>query len=138
MLSNPDAGWCNVKIGDFEGEASYLTDIPFVCLNSFIQYLTKGNNINSISMYFDEEGTEFFLVCDYYITYIIIERDETPELKYYNNIGIKQLANELIKDLERDFDSWVKWDCCGEEEPEEGRSDELKLKIEELKKLVKE
>lgn len=135
MLSYPEHGWCNVEIGDFVGSASYLGDIPMVCLETFIQYLTKGNNINSASIYFDEEGTEFYVVFDYYSTYIIIERNEKPELKYFNNIGAKQLANEFVNDLERDFDKWVDWECY--HDIPKSRSDELRLKIEELKQLIK-
>lgn len=136
MISNPDAGWCNVKIGDFEGVASYLTDVPFNCLVAFTQYFDRSNNINSVSVYFDEEGTEFYTVFDYYSTYIIIEREEKPELKYLNDVGIKQLAKELIEDLERDFDKWVDWKCYGE--PQDGRAEELRLGIEKLKQLLKE
>lgn len=136
MLSNPNAGWCNVKIGDFEGVASYLTDVPFNCLAAFIQYFERNNNINSVSVYFDEEGTEFRVVFDYWSTYIIIERDENPELKYIDNVSIKQLSKELIEDLERDFDCWVNWECY--DEPEEGRADELRLGIIKLKKLMEE
>ena len=136
MLSNPKHGWCNVKIGDFKGVASYLTDVPFNCLAAFIQYLDRSSNINSVSVYFDEEGTEFYTVFNYCNTYIIIEREENPELKYLNNIGIKQLANELIEDLERDFDKWVNWECY--DEPKEGRAEELRLGIIKLKQLKEE
>ncbi|MBU5331737.1 hypothetical protein KQI61_05970 [Anaerocolumna aminovalerica] len=136
MLSNPEHGWCNVKIGDFEGVASYLTDVPLNCLAAFIQYFDRSSNINSTSVYFDEEGTEFYIVFDYYSTYIIIERKEKPELKYIDDIGIKQLAHELIEDLERDFDKWVDWECY--DEPEDGRSEKLRLGLIELKKLMEE
>lgn len=136
MLSNPEHGWCNIKIGDFEGVASYLTDVPFNCLAAFIQYFDRSSNLNSASVYFDEEGTEFYTVFDYYSTYIIIEREEKPELKYLDDVGIKQLANELIEDLERDFDCWVKWECY--DDPEEGREDKLRLGIEKLNQLMKD
>jgi hypothetical protein len=134
MLRYPEHGWCKVEIGDFIGDASYLMDVPFNCLNSFITYFTKGNSINSIAIAFDEEGTEFTVVSSFDGTFIIIERGNEPELKCYQNINIVKLANELIEDLKRDFDGWVNWECYGE--PEEGRAEELKNAIEELKKLV--
>lgn len=138
MLSNPKHGWCNVEIGDFVGTASYLNDVPFNCLNSFITYFTKGNYINCIAVSFDEEGTEFTIVSSYDGTYIIIERGSEPTLKHYYNIDIKLLANELIEDLERDFDAWVRWECFDDYEPEKSRVEELRSKIEELRQLIKE
>lgn len=135
MITNLKNGWCRVKIGDFEGEAGYLTDIPFNCLTAFIQYFDRSSNMNSVSVYFDEEGTEFYTVFDYYNTYIIIDREDKPELKCID-ICIKQLSKELIEDLERDFDAWVNWECY--DEPEEGRAEELRLGIIKLKKLVEE
>lgn len=138
MLSNPSAGWCDVKIGDFEGVASYLTDVPFNCLAAFTQYFDRSNSINSVSVFFDEEGTEFYTVFDYYNTYIIIERNEEPELKYIDNIGIKQLANELIEDLERDFDAWVNWTYLDDDDYDKNqRIYELRTKIDTLKELIK-
>jgi hypothetical protein len=136
MLSNPEYGWCNVKIGDFIGNASYLMDVPFNCLNSFITYFTKGNDINSVAIAFDEEGSEFTVVSSFDGTFVIIERDEFPSLKHFYDINIKQLANELTEDLERDFDKWVDWECY--DEPEEGREEKLRLGIEELKQLVQQ
>lgn len=138
MLSNPSAGWCDVKIGDFDGVASYLEDVPLNCLDAFIQYFDRSNSINSVSIFFDEEGTEFYAVFDYYNTYIIIERNEEPELKYIDNIGIKQLANELIKDLERDFDAWVNWTYLDDDDYDKNqRIYELRTKIDTLKELIK-
>lgn len=138
MLSNPECGWCNVKIGDFIGSASYLMDVPFNCLNSFIIYLTRGNSTNSMAIAFDEEGSEFTVVSSFDGTFVIVERGNEPTLKQYSNIDIKLLANELIEDLERDFDAWVNWECCGDYKPEDGRSEELRFGIEKLKQLLKE
>jgi len=134
MLKCPENGWCNVEIGDFVGTASYLTDVPINCLESFIQYFTKNNGVNSSSIYFDEEGSEFFLVLDYYCTYIIIDRNVNPELKYFDDIGAKQLAQELIEDLERNFEKWVDWECY--HDPDKVRAELLRNKIDELKMLI--
>ena len=45
MISNPHAGWCDFKLGDFEGSPSYLTDVPVDLLNAFIEYHEKGTGI---------------------------------------------------------------------------------------------
>lgn len=135
MLSNPKHGWCNVNIGDFKGSASYLEDVPFNCVDAFISYFTKSNNINSIAITFDEEGNDFILVCDYYDTYVIINRDK-QKIKYIEDIDIRQLAIELLEDLERDFDAWVNW--LSYDEPDEGREENLRNRIEELRELVNE
>lgn len=33
MISNPKNGWCNFKLGDFEGTPSYITDVPIDLLD---------------------------------------------------------------------------------------------------------
>jgi hypothetical protein len=136
MLTKPEHGWCNVEIGDFTGWASYIMDVPFNCLNSFISYFTKGKDINSVAIAFDEEGSEFTVVSNYYSTYVIIERDETPVLKYFSDIDIKQLANELINDLEMYFNEWVNFECY--DEPNKDREDKLRSGIDTLRILVDE
>lgn len=52
MLTIPKAGWTNVEIGKFKGRASYLTDIPFECLDAFTFALTYNM---PMSIWFDAE-----------------------------------------------------------------------------------
>ena len=74
MISNPKHGWCNFKLGTFEGTPSYLTDVPIDILTAFIDYHNKGCGV----IWFDEEGTEFTLVI-------------TP----YSDVGVKRVDKEL-------------------------------------------
>ena len=134
LLSNPKHGWCTVEVGDFKGQASYLYDVPFNCLDAFINVFNKNTGVNCASIYFDEEGSWFYLITDTDYTYIIIEREKT-EVKCFD-VNIIQLANELINDLERNFNDWVDWLCY--DEPEKGRVEKLRNKIEQLKQLVED
>lgn len=102
MISNPKHGWCNFKVGDFEGHPSYLTDVPVDLLDAFIDYHTRGCG----TAYFDEEGTDFMLVLSPYSVFIIEEKDK-PILHYYEDIDIMELENELINDIESNIDKWA-------------------------------
>ena len=62
MISNPKHGWCDFKLGNFEGAPSYLTDVPFELLQAFIDYHERGSS----AIVFDEEGTEFTLILTSY------------------------------------------------------------------------
>ncbi|MBQ3421517.1 MAG: hypothetical protein IJH34_07570, partial [Romboutsia sp.] len=106
MLSIPKYGWTNVTIEEFEGVASYLTDVPIDCLISFINALE--NNDIPASIFFDEEGSYFTVVSRMYETYIIVEREEQPELITINKSTIS-LAKELIYDIESNLEEWVLW-----------------------------
>lgn len=102
MISNPRYGWCNFKLGDFEGHPSYLTDVPVDILDAFIDFYIKGLGI----AYFDEEGTDFMLILSPYSVFIIEEKDK-PILHYYGDIDIRELGNELINDIESNIDEWA-------------------------------
>ena len=67
MISNPKNGWCNFKLGDFEGTPSYITNTPIDLLDAFIDYYTRGYGL----AYFDEEGSEFTLLLTWYGVYIL-------------------------------------------------------------------
>lgn len=102
MISNPRYGWCNFKLGDFEGRPSYLTDVPVDILDAFISHHTNGCGV----AYFDEEGTEFMLILSPYLVFIIEEKDK-PILHYYEDIDVGELENELINDIESNIDAWA-------------------------------
>ena len=98
MISNPKHGWCNFKLGTFEGTPSYLTDVPIDILTAFIDYHNKGCGV----IWFDEEGTEFTLVITPYSLFIIEEK-EKPILHDFSEMKIVGLEKELIKDIESDL-----------------------------------
>lgn len=137
MLSKPCAGWTKVTIGDFEGRASYMTDVPMDCLIAFINALEY--NIPA-SVLFDEEGSEFTLVTSVDGTYIISEREE-PKL-FVINKGFLKLVRELINDIEDNLEDWVLWDYDYEfHNDSEGilneRRNIIKKRVKRLKELLK-
>ena len=101
MISNPKNGWCNFKLGDFEGTPSYITDVPIDLLDAFIDYYTRGYGL----AYFDEEGSEFTLLLTWYGVYIIEEKDNV-KLHVFYDLNISNLAKEVIADIETNLDGW--------------------------------
>ena len=101
MISNPKNGWCNFKLGDFEGTPSYITDVPIDLLDAFIDYYTRGYGL----AYFDEEGSEFTLLLTWYGVYIIEEKDDTKVHTFYN-LSISDLAKDVIIDILSNLDGW--------------------------------
>ena len=101
MISDPKTGWCNFKLGDFEGTPSYITDVPIDLLDAFIDYYTRGYGL----AYFDEEGSEFTLLLTWYGVYIIEEKDNVKSHVFYD-LNISDLAKEVIADIETNLDGW--------------------------------
>ena len=127
MISNPKNGWCNFKLGDFEGTPSYITDVPIDLLDAFIDYYTRGYGL----AYFDEEGSEFTLLLTWYGVYIIEEKDDTKVHTFYN-LSISDLAKEVIADIETNLDGWCNdfmW-CSSSKE-------DLNERLEKLKNMIK-
>lgn len=108
MLSNPKAGWCEIKIGNFKGVPSYLTDVPVDLLTAFINYYKNGIG----AAFFDEEGSEFNLLLSGYSAYIVyVDSENNSTLYDFPNINIDNLAKELIADIKSNIDSWASF-CC--------------------------
>lgn len=101
MISDPKNGWCNFKLGDFEGTPSYITNVPIDLLDAFIDYYTRGYGL----AYFDEEGSEFTLLLTWYGVYIIEEKDNVKSHVFYD-LNISDLAKEVIADIETNLDGW--------------------------------
>lgn len=133
MLSNPKHGWCDFQIGDFKGSPSYLTMVPDETLQAFIDYHKTGTGI----AWYDEEGNEFTLVINPYALYIIEEK-EKPVLHDFSDLKIKELEEELIKDIESNLDEWVSNFTLSDEQ-EEFNENKKKLceKLEELKQVIR-
>ena len=102
MISNPSAGWCQFTIEDFEGLASYTTDVPCNLLDCFIQYMKT----NCGCSYLDEEGTEFTFVLSDCEAFIIRHEPQEKPLYQFKATPI-QLAQELINDLTSNVDDWI-------------------------------
>ncbi len=132
MISNPKHGWCNFKLGTFEGTPSYLTDVPIDILTAFIDYHNKGCGV----IWFDEEGTEFTLVITPYSLFIIEEK-EKPILHDFSETKIVDLEKELIKDIESDLCGWANFTTDNDVEEIKQHETEIRQKIVILKKYMR-
>ena len=131
MISNPKYGWCNFKLGDFIGHPSgYMTDVVQDLLNAFINFYKNRASV----VVFDEEGSYFTLLLTYNGIYIIEEKEEA-KLFDFSEFNIYELANELINDIESDFDNWV--DFTEEEGGDQFASVHIYNKICELKEIIR-
>lgn len=134
MFTEPKHGWTDLKLGCFESRASYLTDIPIDCLDVFI-YALQSNSPATI--YFDAEGWDFHLISSYYESYIISNKNEKSDL-YLIKGSFKELAKELIEDIEKYFDGWINWECYKSDNEDElkERRELLNSKLKSLKILI--
>ena len=133
IISNPKYGWCDFKLGDFEGHPSYLTDVPVDILDAFINYHTNGCGIAC----FDEEGTNFILILSPYSVFIIEEKDK-PILHYYEDIDVWELENELINDIESNIDEWaVEFVTSDTEQEIKEHRMNIEMKVDILKNIVR-
>ena len=127
MISNPKNGWCNFKLGDFEGTPSYITDVPIDLLDAFIDYYTRGYGL----AYFDEEGSEFTLLLTWYGVYIIEEKDDAKVYTFYN-LSISDLAKDVIIDILSNLDGW-----CNDFMHCSFSKEDLNERLEKLKNMIK-
>lgn len=126
MFSKPKYGWTHVSIGDFDGSASYITDVPIDVLDAFIDFYKLRKNI---CVDFDEEGSTFILVVVSDIDiYVISEREQIVTYKIDTNIN--ELTNEIISDFEKYIKDWENFTYGFEKL-------KVELKVNELKQLVK-
>ena len=131
MITNPSCGWCNFELGDFKGSPSYLTDVPVDLLDAFIDYHTKGYGV----AVFDEEGSYFTLLLKQWNDVYIIEEKEKSTLLDFSEFNINELAQELISDIENDFDNWIKF--TEEEGGDQFSRVHIYNKIYELRELIR-
>lgn len=127
MISNPKNGWCNFKLGDFEGTPSYITNAPIDLLDAFIDYYTRGYGL----AHFDEEGSEFTLLLTWYGVYIIEEKDNVKSHVFYDS-DISDLAKEAIADIETNLDGW-----CNDFMWYSFSKEDLNERLDKLKNMIK-
>lgn len=134
MISNPMYGWCDFKLGTFEGTPSYLTDVPVDLLDAFLDYHYKGMGM----AWFDEEGTVFTFVITPYSLFIIEEKDK-PILHDFSEMKIEDLEKELISDIEsnsEDWRNWVEFILFDDYEKKLQHENEIKQRISKLKEYM--
>ena len=125
-------GWCDVTVGQFSGRASYVTDVPFDCINAAIFSLT---NNTPFAVQFDAEGSDFIVVVDAINAFVISDDDGLTFYKCDDIIGKDDIALQIYKDISENFDSWVNFLIVDEEEKNVS-ADKLKAKLNELKYLL--
>ena len=132
LLSKPQYGWCDLSIGDWQDRASYLTNPHIDLLDAFIN-LFKNRKSSVVEC--DAEGWTYIIVLDFFVVHIIEDKDD---FEYYSfDIDCKDLAKELIIDIEENIDYWSKWDYCDDTKEDYQRTKKkLRYKIKELKKYL--
>ena len=114
FLVNPKNGWVSIVLGDYSRAASYLTDVPFDCLDAMIYSLKEGADF---CVSFDGEGQgDFKVVSDDFRTYLIEEGTESA-LKVFD-ITRKDIAKSLCEDIEANLNEWVFWNIDQDEQAE--------------------
>lgn len=129
MLGKPDCGWSKVTIGSFHEYASYLTNVPFDCMNACIRRI-KDNA--PLEMTFDAEGPGlFFVSADSKHTVITWNESDSGDPVCIPDVNDVQLVQEIIHDI----------DCCQVDWSEEWETfslEALRQKLAELKSLAAE
>ena len=132
MISKPEYGWCNFKLGSFIGHPSgYMTSVVTDLLDAFILFYKNGIG----ATVFDEEGSYFTLLLKKWNDVYIIEEKEKSTLFDFSEFSINNLAQELISDIENDFDNWVKF--TEEEGGDQFSRVHIYNKICELRELIR-
>lgn len=129
MFSKPSNGWTDIDILEFEGVASYLTDVPMDCLKGCIFAI---KNHVPFSFFFDEEGSQGILTSYGNHTYIVHEMEEVQV--YQIDLPFLALAREIAEDMETYLDEWINWFTYEDEDLE--RTKTLKNALVELKELL--
>ena len=132
MLTKPQYGWTHIQFPNITLRASYLTDVPNDCLDSFIYAL---QNNSPVVICFDAEGYDYHLVLSYYRSYIIVDKEDNSVDTYIIEKGIIELAMELMNDIEDNFEDWLNWECDDDDigEYTETNREVFKVKLSMLK-----
>jgi hypothetical protein len=133
MFTKPKNGWVNLELSNLSLRASYLTNVPNNCLDAFI-YGLKNNR--PVTIFFDAEGWDFHLVSSHYCSYIIVHKDKLTV--HLISKDFRELAQELIDDIELYLYDWANWECYDDksESEIEDISDMLYGKVLILKSLL--
>ena len=108
ILTNAKYGWCDFKLENYTGRASYIRNLPLDILKGFEGYKKYGHCI----IPFDEETSQFYLIV-YDNTVIIIDnRDSENGDKFkgqYINIDADKVMSELFHEVVVNIDKWAEW-----------------------------
>lgn len=131
MLSVPKNGWVNISLNDWEDRASYLTDVHLDILDSLICFLKKRK---SLVVYCDAEGWEYYIIFDWFSTYILTLKD-TTDVTIIDKC-IEDIAKEVYEDISKNIDAWSMWDLDTDEKIIKKNKDRISRKLKVLKSLI--
>lgn len=133
FIENPKNGWASIVFGDYSHAASYLTDVPFDCLDAMIYALQEGADF-CVSFEGEDQG-DVKVIADDYTAYVIEESDE-PVLRKFDVTKL-DIAKALCDDIENELNSWVFWNINWDEQMEaDSRVKRFIEKLATLKGLI--
>lgn len=131
MLSRPKNGWSTLKIGNFSSRVSYLTDVPYECLNACLAALKY--NI-PLAMSFDAEGWEFEVLSNNINTYIIMNDENGEDILKKEDVSKMELIKSIVDNIELNISDWAFWDL--DEYSVEKNKEELLRLIKDVRELM--
>lgn len=141
MLDAPFHGWVQVTIGPFSEPASYLENTPVDLLKGILNCLNKRKT--KYIIHIDSEGYDSKI--KFFDDYIEIKTDKERDYGFNKIIvskNIKEVAEEVIQDIENHFDEFCKWnpeadmEMPGWKENMEQQKVKLEGLIYRIKKLI--
>ncbi len=132
VLSVPEDGWTNFRIGESEYELSYLTDLPEMWLDTMISNFKKPYVLTC-----ECEPGELACVVMQGTEYVHLFFDDRYQTSY---IVKKDFTTIIMNDIDQNLDAWVEWVngyWCWKKEPVEIKRG-LQERINRLKYLYEE
>lgn len=134
MISDFFAGWCKVRIGEWNDTVSYLTDVPVDLLNGMI--LIYKNKNSEVIVRMDTEHYDVFL--KFCLNDKVQIKSECNRIITIN-VDMNALASELISDVRSNIDECSRWDYDSDMPNYDyiGRKEYLLYLCDELERLIK-
>lgn len=113
MLEKPCHGWCHMHLFDVDIELSYLSYLSYDEASGPFEWLKACqfglDNQLPVTLAFATEGKgDVILISDFTRTCLLpAPAIHTAELLTYDNYTVMQLVEEMITDINRDFESWI-------------------------------
>lgn len=114
FLGKPRAGWAPIIIArEYFASASYLDDVPNMCLDACIQYLSPDNTL-PFGITFDGEGFSFGIIEIAQSVYSFTNATMTGAIEFTDltvnclpKEFVKKLATQLCEDILECIDDWA-------------------------------